>query len=324
MSLPSELFSSCPVPNKMNHDPKQPWSECESDWLDFDSLSPMVNELKASILQAGRWTIIQHMEFDIDIDSEPYHASQVLVNRVTREYIVRVWGRTFRKGTVSGITELHGVCVSALGVRAVSCPGHYMPERTLEMLGDLSNFSLSTHPFNRWVSNECKVLYEDAKHGGSQVRLCSSCSCPKVKFDKKLDHKSKSVKRENNMCPVKDEYSEPMDFLEVGYSEPQEKPLVTHDEQKKKNGNAKAKCEQCGEEFQFSFQMRTHLIKCHQWGLFICHLCGYSLFHPDELSKHLWEKHKEEEGVQDISSTCPSCEEEVFLEDISTLGVHYR
>ena len=54
----------------------------------------------------------QHMEFDVDVDSEPYHASQVLVNRVTREFIVRVWGRTFRKGTVSGITELHGVCVS--------------------------------------------------------------------------------------------------------------------------------------------------------------------------------------------------------------------
>ena len=58
------------------------------------------------------------------------------------------------------------------------------------------------------------------------------------------------------MFPVKDEYSGPMDFLEVGYGEgePPDKPLVTHDEQRKKNVNAKAKCEQCGEEFQFSFQ----------------------------------------------------------------------
>ena len=176
------------------------------------------------------------MEFDVDVDSEPYHASQVLVNRVTREFIVRVWGRTFRKGTVSGITELHGVCESALGVRAVSCPGHYLPERTLDMLGDLSNFTLATHPFNRWVSNECKVLYEDAKGGNSRVRLCSSCSMPPVPFDKKLGHAGKSVKRENNMFPVKDEYSEPMDFLEVGYSEPPpDKPLVTHDE---KGGNS--------------------------------------------------------------------------------------
>ena len=262
------------------------------------------------------------MEFDINIDSEPYHASQVLVNRVTREYIVRVWGRTFKKGTVCGITELHRVCVSTLGVRAVSCPGHYTPERTLDRLGDLSNFTLATHPFDRWVSNECKVLYEDSKHDGCQVRLCSSCSCPPVPLKKK-----QSFKKEEPVLPVKDEYSEPLDFLEVGYSEqpPQEKPLVTHENpKKKKKVIAKAKCEQCGEEFQFSFQMRSHLIKCHQWGLFICHLCGYSLFHPDELSKHFWEKHKEEEGVQDISATCPSCQDEVFLEDISTLGAHYR
>ena len=114
MSLPNELLSSHPIPNKMNRDVKQPWSDCEIDWLDFDSLSqsPLVLELKASVVQAGRWTIIQHVEFDVDVDSEPYHASQVLVNRVTREFIVRVWGRTFRKGTVSGITELHGVCES--------------------------------------------------------------------------------------------------------------------------------------------------------------------------------------------------------------------
>ena len=318
MSLPTELLSSQPI--KMNNDTNQPWSDSERDWLDFDSLSPLVHELNASVVQTGKWMVIQHIEFDIDIDSEPYHSSQVFVNRVTREFIVRVWGRTFKKGTVSGITELHAVCESTLGVKAVSCPGHYMPERTLDMLGDLSNFTLATHPFNRWVSNDCKVLYQDAKTGGSQVRLCSSCSCPPVPFNKKLDQ---SVKRESNMFPVKDEYSVPSDFLEVGYSEPPDKPLVTHDEQKKKNVNAKAKCEQCGEEFQFSFQMRSHLIKCHQWGLFICHLCGYSLFHPDELSRHLWEKHKEGEGVQDISATCPSCEEEVFLEDVSTLGRHY-
>ena len=64
------------------------------------------------------------------------------------------------------------------------------------------------------------------------------------------------------MFPVKDEYSGPMDFLEVGYGEgePPDKPLVTHDEQRKKNVNAKAKCEQCGEEFQFSFQGRYSVL----------------------------------------------------------------
>ena len=63
MSFPSELFNCHPVPNKMNHNakrPPHPWGgDVESDWLDFDSLSPLVNELNAAIVQAGRWTIIQ-------------------------------------------------------------------------------------------------------------------------------------------------------------------------------------------------------------------------------------------------------------------------
>ena len=63
MSFPSELFNCHTVPNKMNHNTKQqpyPWGgDVESDWLDFDSLSPPVSEPNASIVQAGRWTIIQ-------------------------------------------------------------------------------------------------------------------------------------------------------------------------------------------------------------------------------------------------------------------------
>ena len=80
----------------------------------------------------------------------------------------------------------------------------------------------------------------------------------------------------------------------------------------------------CGKEFVLSQHLRSHIIQDHQWGVFTCHICLYVLFHPDELSKHLWEKHKEEEGVQDISATCPSCQEEVFLEELSTLGAHYK
>ena len=62
MTFPSELLSGHSVPNKMNHNTKQPlfWGgDIENDWLDFDSLSPLVNELNATIVQAGRWTIIQ-------------------------------------------------------------------------------------------------------------------------------------------------------------------------------------------------------------------------------------------------------------------------
>ena len=47
---------------------------------------------------AEQWIIIQHARFDFSVESEPYHASQVLVNQESKEFIVRVWGKTFRFG----------------------------------------------------------------------------------------------------------------------------------------------------------------------------------------------------------------------------------
>ena len=91
MSLPTELLSSQPI--KMNNDTNQPWSDSERDWLDYDSLSPLVHELNASVVQTGKWMVIQHMEFDIDIDSEPYHSSQEWLTDGYSQifYIVCVW-----------------------------------------------------------------------------------------------------------------------------------------------------------------------------------------------------------------------------------------
>ena len=52
----------------------------KSDWMDIGDFSSLVCELKATVTLAEKWIIIQHARFDLNIDSEPYHASQVLVN----------------------------------------------------------------------------------------------------------------------------------------------------------------------------------------------------------------------------------------------------
>ena len=144
------------------------------------------------------------------------------------------------------------------------------------------------------------------------------------------------MKQDQNDFQVKNEgrdykeYMAPTDFLEMDYHEFPAKPFVKQDKDqrrkkvKKRDAKVgKTKCELCGEEFKFSFQMRNHLVQAHQWGIFTCHVCLYVLFHPDELSKHMFEKHStSSEGS--VCAKCPSCKEEVFLEDEKTLSEHYR
>ena len=76
--------------------PQFPEEVGKSDWLDVGDFASLVCELKATWTQAEKWIIVQHARFDLSIDSEPYHASQVLVNQETKEYIIRVWGKTFK------------------------------------------------------------------------------------------------------------------------------------------------------------------------------------------------------------------------------------
>ena len=304
-----------------------------SEGLDMEGMSPMVCELGAVVTFVEQWIIIQHAKFDLSINSEPYHASQVMVNKETKEFIVRVWGKTFKKGTVSGISELRSICQSALGRKTVCCPGHYS-EGLSALFFNMPRFTLVTHPFRRYVSAGCKVLYEkhdstDYNSSEYKVKLCSSCSSLKQEQqDLAASGGAASVKQESIQLP---QQPIPSDFLELGYGIPgiipPAKPRKNKNKPRKvsvsKTGKGeKTKCDKCGEEFPYSHQMRTHLIQRHLWGLFTCHICLFVLFHPDDLTSHLLEKHSDVDNAS--CAKCPSCKEDVFLEDGKTLAEHYR
>ena len=300
--------------------------------LNMEDMSPMVCELGAVVTFVENWIIIQHAKFDLSINSEPYHASQVMVNKETKDFIVRVWGKTFKKGVVSGIAELRSICQSALGRKTVCCPGHYS-EGLSALFFNMPRFTLVTHPFKRYVSAGCKVLYE--KHDSTdynlseyKVKLCSSCSSLKQEQqDLAASGGTASVKHESIQLP---QQPIPSDFLELGYGIPglpPAKPRKNKNKPRKvsvsKTGKGeKVKCDKCGEEFPHSFQMRTHLIQRHLWGLFTCHICLFVLFHPDELSSHLMEKHSDANNAS--CAKCPSCKEDVYMEDGKSLAEHYR
>ena len=304
-----------------------PGSDVKSEWMDIGDFSNLVCELKATVTLAEEWIIIQHSKFDLSIESEPYHASQVLVNQKTKEFLIRVWGKTFKKGLIASITDLQDICKSALGTEATCCPGHYSGNMAT-LFGNMPSFKRVSHPFMRWVSSDCQVLYEKRDASESQVKLCTSCSSMK-----------QEAEDQPGEYPVKQEvkeYMAPSDFLEMDVHEYPEEPPYEPDinelmslprkrfkfkGKKKESSTDKTKCEFCGEEFKYSFQMRAHLIKEHQWGIFTCQVCLYVLFHPDELSKHLFEEHGDMAGG--IFANCPACKQELFLEGMTTLATHY-
>ena len=308
-----------------NGENQQEESVAKSEWMNIGDFSTLICELKATVTLAEEWIIIQHARFDLSIDSEPYHASQVLVNQKTKEFIIRVWGKTFKKGMVASIADLQEICKSALGTDATCCPGHYSGSFS-SLFGNMPSFSRVSHPFMRWVSSDCQVLYEKRDSSESRVKLCTNCSS--------IDSMKQEVEDEPGEYPVKQEtkeYMEPSDFLEMDYHEypveppyePDRKERVTRKKfRKKESSSGKTKCEFCGEEFSYSFQMRSHLIREHQWGIFTCQVCLYVLFHPDELSKHLFDEHGDMEGG--IYGNCPACKQELYLEGMTTLAVHYK
>ena len=131
------------------------------DWMDLGGFSALICELQATVTLAEKWIIIQHARFDFSLESEPYHASQVLVNQETKEFIVRVWGKTFRKGNVASIADLQDICRSALGSNAASCPGHYS-DNLSHLFEHMPSFTQLTHPFKRHGRNRTRTLKVNA------------------------------------------------------------------------------------------------------------------------------------------------------------------
>ena len=131
------------------------------------NLGQTVLQILSLAFQFGQWVVIQHAQFDLSHESGPYHSTQVLFNGDSKEYIIRVWGRAYKNGSVSGAAEVEELLQSSLGPKTLCCPGHLSPgQNNLSALfSNIPSFALHTHPFDRWVSTRCKVLHMDTGRG---------------------------------------------------------------------------------------------------------------------------------------------------------------
>ena len=121
-----------------------------------------------TFLQYGPWVVIQHAQFDLSHESGPYHSTQILVNSDSKEFIIRVWGRAYKSGSVSAVAEVEELLHSALGPETLCCPGHLSPVVQGNLFANITSFTQHTHPFDRWVSSRCKVLHSQADRNESR------------------------------------------------------------------------------------------------------------------------------------------------------------
>ena len=143
------------------------------DKLDINELSALLCELDAVATQYGPWFVIHHAQFDFSHASGPYHSTQILVNADRKEFIVRVWGRAYKSGSVSELAEVKELLQSTLGPKTLCCPGNLSP--IPENFYNTPSFANHSHPFDRWVSSSCKVLHSQANRSGTRVKICANC-----------------------------------------------------------------------------------------------------------------------------------------------------
>jgi len=139
-------------------------------------VATVASEMGLAVVSVDAWMVVQRASFDLSLESEPYHAMQLMVNPSSRDYLVRIWGKTRSRGKVRSGPALTELCREIFeGV--VACVGYLASSHG--WLGD--EFLFLSHPCDRQVSRLCEVAYkmdgEKASSGEREgVGLCSKCS----------------------------------------------------------------------------------------------------------------------------------------------------
>jgi hypothetical protein len=108
-------------------------------------------------------SVPQHDDFDLSLEDEPFHSLQIYVNLDTSDFLIRVWGKTKRKGSVTGVGELQLLCEEVFD-GTVACAGHLVSEHNTIFGGD---FFFVDFPCHRQISKHCELFY---KSGGDEEK----------------------------------------------------------------------------------------------------------------------------------------------------------
>ena len=63
-------------------------------------VASVASSMGLAVVSVDAWMVVQRASFDLSLESEPYHAMQLMVNPSSRDYLVRIWGKTRSRGKV--------------------------------------------------------------------------------------------------------------------------------------------------------------------------------------------------------------------------------
>lgn len=106
------------------------------------------------------WMTIRNRQFDLTVNSEPFHNIELLVNMKKGQYSFRVWSKTIQTGRVRNRNELVQLCKDTLG-KEFACKGY---ETKMS-----SGMIQIDYPFTRFVSKRCQFVTE------SIGQVCVEC-----------------------------------------------------------------------------------------------------------------------------------------------------
>ena len=146
--------------------------------MDISDFSQFMKEQSLSMFTMDDWSLIQRTTFDIQVGEDPHHSVQIFVNLKSSKYSVRVWGKSVRRGTLDTAEDLKDLC-NYFFSHSAACAGYIGPHP-----GDDKDLVEVSHPFTRWVSRSCYLLYEQ-EQPNVIVGMCTACSTDAEKITMK-------------------------------------------------------------------------------------------------------------------------------------------
>lgn len=287
--------------------------------------------------QIQDWIILFPNQLDFQWNEEPHFKGMIWFHCKSGQFITRILGRTWTKGSLNGPEEL--VSIGQNLVEQQVCWGIGPPCYQAKKLEDDPSLNLSFSPECSMIVEQCDL--EEARIIHPQCQACRSMDKCQVSWD--LDSDS----------PNPEELCKPDDFLEAIEGDvpdlfqgaplklSKESPIKSKTKENKskqqkanrsisRNKQEDSKdgtfsCPICQKEYGFLNSFRDHMRLIHLKGQFKCIHCDpvTILDFPSEVASHYQTAHKSLPSEFQIH--CPNCKDLMdFSEDSNSLAVHYQ
>jgi len=271
---------------------------------------------------SGVWLVINRDKFDLFMEEEPHHTIILLTNITTGQFMLRVMGRTKKKGFLSSWDEFQLLCINSFRL-TVTCAGFADLNENITQDLEMVNF-----PFKRVASVNCEDFYKTGNAiSESELEgkgLCTKCKLSSFKenienlpavhdeFEEdenddvmdRSDHESEGGKELNYSKKRKRRVIDKCGLCQekvCGYKNLSHHMLAAHP------GYEPFSCVHCGKTFSLSNDLYSHnkLAHGHLEKQYKCSICDYTCCQTQSLRIHV--RHHELNVIFDEPVKCPQC-----------------